>query len=87
MTVPIKADGRKEPLLLEAYKLDGTFLWQIDMGINIRSGSHYTSFIVYDFDGDGKCEIAFRTSEGTKICRQYDNNSRQRRGKRLQAAG
>lgn len=53
--------------LLEAYKLDGTFLWQIDMGINIRSGSHYTSFIVYDFNGDGKCEIAFRTSEGTRF--------------------
>ncbi|MBP1615352.1 MAG: hypothetical protein H6Q13_2800 [Bacteroidetes bacterium] len=53
--------------LLEAYKIDGTFLWQIDMGINIRSGSHYTSFIVYDFDGDGKCEIAFRSSEGTQF--------------------
>ncbi len=53
--------------LLEAYELDGTFLWQIDMGINIRSGSHYTSFVVYDFDGDGKCEIAFRTSEGTRF--------------------
>jgi rhamnogalacturonan endolyase len=37
------------------------------MGINIRSGSHYTSFVVYDFDGDGKCEIAFRTSEGTRF--------------------
>lgn len=51
--------------LLEAYKLDGTFLWRIDMGINIRSGSHYTSYILYDFDGDGLCEIAFRSSEGT----------------------
>lgn len=51
--------------LLEAYKLDGTLLWQIDMGINIRSGSHYTSYILYDFDGDGLCEIAFRSSEGT----------------------
>lgn len=53
--------------LLEAYKMDGTFLWQIDMGINIRSGSHYTSYILYDFDGDGLCEIAFRSSEGTKF--------------------
>ena len=58
---------REGTTLLEAYKLDGTFLWQIDMGINIRSGSQYTSFIVYDFDGDGKCEIAFRSSEGTKF--------------------
>ena len=53
--------------LLEAYKMDGTFLWQIDLGINIRSGSHYTSYILYDFDGDGLCEIAFRSSEGTKF--------------------
>ena len=53
--------------LLEAYKMDGTFLWRIDLGINIRSGSHYTSYILYDFDGDGLCEIAFRTSEGTKF--------------------
>ena len=51
--------------LLEAYKMDGTFLWQIDLGINIRSGSHYTSYILYDFDG--LCEIAFRSSEGTKF--------------------
>ena len=58
---------REGTTLLEAYKLDGTFLWQIDMGINIRSGSHYTSFIVRDFDGDGKCEIAFRSSEGTRF--------------------
>lgn len=53
--------------LLEAYKMDGTFLWRIDLGINIRSGSHYTSYILYDLDGDGLCEIAFRTSEGTKF--------------------
>ena len=53
--------------LLEAYKMDGTFLWQIDLGINIRSGSHYISYILYDFDGDGLCEIAFRSSEGTKF--------------------
>ncbi len=53
--------------LLEAYKMDGSFLWQIDMGINIRSGSHYTSYVLYDFDGDGRCEIAFRSSEGTKF--------------------
>ena len=53
--------------LLEAYKLDGTFLWRIDLGVNIRSGSHYTSYILYDFDGDGLCEIAFRSAEGTQF--------------------
>lgn len=60
-----KGGWRDGTTLLEAYKLDGTFLWQIDMGINIRSGSHYTSFVAYDFNGDGKAEVAFRTSEGT----------------------
>lgn len=51
--------------LLEAYELDGTFLWRVDMGININSGAHYTPFIVYDFTGDGRAEVAFRSSEGT----------------------
>jgi rhamnogalacturonan endolyase len=50
---------------LEAYKLDGTFLWQIDLGKNIRGGAHYTQFMVYDLDGDGKAEIVCKTAEGT----------------------
>lgn len=50
---------------LEAYKLDGTFMWRIDLGPNIREGAHYTQFMVYDFDGDGKAEIAVKTAEGT----------------------
>lgn len=56
---------REGTTLLEAYKMSGELLWQIDLGINIRSGSHYTSYILYDFNGDGLCEIAFRSSEGT----------------------
>jgi rhamnogalacturonan endolyase len=50
---------------LEAYRLDGTFLWRIDLGRNIREGAHYTPFLVYDFDGDGKAEIICRTADGT----------------------
>ncbi|WP_114780681.1 rhamnogalacturonan lyase [Botryobacter ruber] len=50
---------------LEAYKLDGTMLWRVDLGPNIREGAHYTPFVVYDFDGDGKAEVAIRTAEGT----------------------
>lgn len=50
---------------LQAYKLDGTFMWEVDLGPNIRQGAHYTQFMVYDFDGDGKAEIAVRTSELT----------------------
>ncbi|HEX3007445.1 MAG TPA: rhamnogalacturonan lyase, partial [Bacteroidales bacterium] len=51
--------------LLEAYRLNGQFLWRVDLGENIRQGAHYTPFMVYDFDGDGKAEIAVRTAEGT----------------------
>ncbi len=50
---------------LEAYSLSGRRLWRIDLGPNIREGAHYTPFIVYDLDGDGRAEIAARTAEGT----------------------
>jgi Rhamnogalacturonan I lyases beta-sheet domain len=50
---------------LDCYKLDGTRLWRIDLGINVRSGAHYEPFIVYDLDGDGKAEVACRTAPGT----------------------
>lgn len=52
--------------VLEAYKLDGSFLWRIDLGINIREGEHYTQFMVYDLDGDGRAEIACKTADGSK---------------------
>lgn len=55
--------------ILEAYKLDGSSngepMWTIDMGKNINQGAHTTQFLVYDFDGDGKAEVAFRSAEGT----------------------
>ncbi|WP_190238710.1 rhamnogalacturonan lyase family protein [Salipaludibacillus neizhouensis] len=50
---------------LDAYKLDGTQLWRIDLGKNIRAGAHYTQFLVYDFDGDGKSELVTKTADGT----------------------
>lgn len=53
-----------EPVL-EAYKLNGTLLWRINLGRNIREGAHYTQFMVYDFDGDGKAEVACKTADGT----------------------
>jgi rhamnogalacturonan endolyase len=51
--------------VLDAYKLDGTLLWRIDLGHNIREGEHYTQFMVYDLDGDGKAEVACKTADGT----------------------
>lgn len=50
---------------LDAYKLNGTKLWRINLGKNIRSGAHYTHFMVYDLDGDGKAEVACKTADGT----------------------
>lgn len=52
--------------VLDAYKLDGQHLWRIDLGINIREGEHYTQFIVYDLDGDGRAELVCKTADGTK---------------------
>lgn len=51
---------------IDAYKMNGKRLWRIDLGKNIRAGAHYTQFMVYDLDGDGKAEIACKTSDGTK---------------------
>lgn len=51
---------------LDAYKLNGTRLWRIDLGRNIRAGAHYTQFMVYDLDGDGKAEVACKTADGTR---------------------
>lgn len=50
---------------LEAYRLDGRFLWRINLGKNIREGAHYTQFMVYDLDGDGKAEVVCKTADGT----------------------
>lgn len=51
--------------ILEGLKLDGTRLWRIHMGRNIRSGAHYTQFLVYDLDGDGRAEVVAKTADGT----------------------
>ena len=56
-----------EGSLIDAYRLDGTFLWRVDLGLNIRQGAHYTQMMLYDFDGDGKAELAVKTAEGTKF--------------------
>lgn len=62
-------DRTDDPLLrhtslLECYKLDGTMLWRLKSGPNIILGNSW-SFAVADFNGDGKAEVAIRTSEGT----------------------
>ncbi|WP_066220291.1 rhamnogalacturonan lyase family protein [Formosa haliotis] len=58
-------EGYTGNVYLDAYTLEGEFKWRIDLGHNIRAGAHYTQFIVFDFDGDGKSEIACKTADGT----------------------
>ena len=57
--------GFTGPTLIDCYRLDGTKLWRIDLGRNIRSGAHYNPFIVYDLDGDGRAELMVKTADGT----------------------
>lgn len=58
--------GFTGPMIFDAYKLDGTLMWRISLGINIRAGAQYSAFLVYDMDGDGKAEFISRTMPGTK---------------------
>jgi hypothetical protein len=59
------AGGYSGNQIFDCYKLNGTKLWRIDLGINMNAGPHYNQFMVYDFDGDGKSEIILKTADGT----------------------
>ena len=57
--------GVTDPPILQAYTLAGKKLWDINLGRNIRDGAHYTQFMVYDLDCDGRAEIVCKTADGT----------------------
>ena len=57
-------EGQTSDVLIDGYTIEGEHLWRINLGQNVRAGAHYTPFAVYDFDGDGKAELAVRTSDG-----------------------
>lgn len=60
------AGGDTARILIETYKLDGTFLWRFDFGKNINLSNEHNAqayYVVYDFDGDGKAEVCVRASE------------------------
>lgn len=57
--------GKTGNVFLDCYRLDGTKLWRIDLGPNIRAGAHYTQYLVYDFDRDGKAELICKTAPGS----------------------
>ncbi|MEU7914125.1 cellulose binding domain-containing protein [Microbispora bryophytorum] len=58
--------GYTGDVFVDAYRLNGARMWRIDLGRNIRAGAHYTQFQVYDYDGDGRAEVAMKTADGTR---------------------
>jgi len=65
----VSQKGYTGTVYVDTYELDGTLLNRIDLGVNIRAGAHYTQFMVYDFDGDGRSETMLKTAPGTKSIR------------------
>jgi rhamnogalacturonan endolyase len=69
-------DRQTSPQSIEAYKSDGTFLWEVDLGPNstdqdnIEPGSatidvgHWDGVTVYDFNSDGFAEVALKIADG-----------------------
>ena len=58
-------DGYTGNVLFDCYRLNGEKLWRIDLGHNVRAGAHYTQFMVFDLDGDGRAEVVMKTADGT----------------------
>ena len=52
--------------IFDCYEFDGTRLWRVDLGVNVRAGAHYSPFLLYDFDGDGRAEFIVKTAPGSK---------------------
>jgi rhamnogalacturonan endolyase len=57
--------GKTGNVYIDCYRMNGTKLWRVNLGINIRAGSHYTQFLVYDFNGDGRAEMICKTAPGS----------------------
>lgn len=57
-------DGYTGPVIFDCYKLNGQKLWRINLGRNVRAGAHYTQFMVFDLDGDGRAEVVMKTADG-----------------------
>ncbi|MEU9652076.1 hypothetical protein AB0E00_24625 [Streptomyces sp. NPDC048110] len=69
-------DRQTSPQSIEAYRSDGTLLWQMDLGVNstnqnnIEPGSsavdvgHWDGVTVQDLDSDGRAEVAIRIANG-----------------------
>lgn len=62
--------GHTGNTIFDCYEITGDSVgqhkWRIDLGVNVRAGAHYSPFLVYDFDGDGKAEFVVKTAPGSK---------------------
>lgn len=47
---------------ISAYLSTGRHLWTIDLGQGIEPGVWYSPFVAFDFNGDGKAEVAFKSA-------------------------
>ena len=59
-------NGYTGEVYIDCYKPEGILMWRVSLGNNIRAGAHYTQFMVYDLDGDGKAEMVCKTAPGSK---------------------
>jgi len=60
---PGRAGPSPASFKVEAYDgRTGQFLWRKDLGWNITLGTWYSPMLVYDFNGDGRAEVALKTA-------------------------
>lgn len=60
-------DGSRN-YFLEGYLANGTFLWNVDLGVNEKPcDGQNDNLCAYDIDCDGKGEVIVQTSDGTRF--------------------
>ena len=53
---------------IQAYKLDGTLMWTVDMGPNVNiCGGQNDMVVAWDINCDGRCEVIIKSSDGTRF--------------------
>ncbi len=61
--------------VVSAYRQNGERMWSYSLGEGVEPGVWYSPFVVYDFDGDGKSEVALRICpDGTRDSTHRVNN-------------
>lgn len=68
-----KQNGPSSPTIFDVYRMDGTPLWRLNMGLEMPSGAHFNQFMFYDLDEDGKAELFIKTSDGTMSYRPNED--------------